>query len=1345
MNVSKVVSLIIPVITGLVVFVIFLSIAAYFFLLLPPIQKSLFGLARQKIDSLIVGQLKTGVFSSNLISFVKLNDILITDSLRPYDSIYVKSVIVHFRLAPLLQKKISISSVTLDGVGVNLGVPFKGVLRVPVAPQKKAGKKLKKKSSWKLEINTITIKNLEACYTDSTNQFSGFISRCRIDGRFDRKDSITFKLKSPLGRFDSPWWSGKIDLLKTNGYITGEFLKIDDLILSGSGTNVKAGGIVPFLQKGKWDLSAHIVSSIAPLVLLKNFSQISDWGFMAADAFWKGTMKNPSLRLKVNAAGLKISGNRIDSVVAGGAYEKGILYGQLKMVSNKSIVSAKVESIVPAIFSDFAIKSYSAQVDVNGLNLILLKSFFPEMNPGTDKWVYFNFSARGSGFSFPKTVSINGRINGITVNPVLFSANMEDPRWNIRGQFGKGGFSGSGVLYNLKSIDGRFNAVFPDISSISVFLLKQKIEGSVSARAHVIGKISRPEISVTATGSKLRWKSLEATETGAKLDISASGVMLHDAYAKVTGGMDDVLRYYGIDSCGGKIFLDATAYGDLRQLNSWLKFRGTGVYYKKIFTDSVEGIVSILKSTKVNWDKLRILKGTSLLESRGSIVNGTEISLESAVQLKKRDKKGWNESGTADINGSINNNKISVKVTTDKFNLAVISPILSQDLFLKGSVSAVGDFEGTLRNPSGFMDIQVVGPGMGNFSAANAKGRFDLADSTIISRNLKIGLLDNQSEMAASLKLALVPGKGWKLDTSGSRESVISAFGNSFDIAGAAKFFGNGFRAKGSGFLKFTLINKKGPWLLDGNAKIKAGEVAYSPMDLIVSGVNLNTAFSGTSLLPVIRFSLTTGKANIRSSLIDSSIWSGRVHADTVHLDTGYAAFTGGGELRIKGSVPLVSFDSMFSHADPGVEYEMSKIPLKLIENFIPGISVKRGTLSGKGRGALIRGKLFSSGSLYLDKGLFTFDWLDNDIGPLTGNFSLNGDSLFIKELTGKMGKGKFNVFGNAALRRNARLHLDLRFEGKNLTLNMTDFAKVNLQSENIRIADSGNGYLISGKILLGTTKFLHDIRIPDMINLAHGENLFLKQNNPLQKWALMLTVVFQENLFVDMNLGNMQLDGNLIVGGTAASPRYVGEIRVIQGYVFYLDRQFDVSRGIISFVNPLEFNPVLDIAASSDVDAFAAGSGQTITYIINISVTGDVLHPVFVLSSTPPLSETDILGVLTLGAPLESAGGDVATRIGSLVGREILGFGATRIGKLLGLESVTLTGNVFSSGGAGPAVTLTKSISQRLTLTYQTGITNLERQRVSAILRLYPYLYLVGQTDQEGNANILLKYRISR
>jgi len=187
---------------------------------------------------------------------------------------------------------------------------------------------------------------------------------------------------------------------------------------------------------------------------------------------------------------------------------------------------------------------------------------------------------------------------------------------------------------------------------------------------------------------------------------------------------------------------------------------------------------------------------------------------------------------------------------------------------------------------------------------------------------------------------------------------------------------------------------------------------------------------------------------------------------------------------------------------------------------------------------------------------------------------------------------------------------------------------------------------------------------------------------------GLDLTLDAPEAIFVEGRGLNAQLGGKLMVTGTSDNPQVSGGFSMIRGSFSLAGSELKFTSGRVSFNGEGlkgKIVPTLDFVAQASV---TYNQPTTVT----LKITGFADAPKLSLSSTPPLPQDDLLGLLLFGKPasqltalqLAEVGGGLAS-LGGIGGGGGGGGGTlsklnpiTWIKKLFGL-------NTFSVGGAGP------------------------------------------------------------
>ncbi|MFV0246251.1 MAG: translocation/assembly module TamB domain-containing protein [Qingshengfaniella sp.] len=180
------------------------------------------------------------------------------------------------------------------------------------------------------------------------------------------------------------------------------------------------------------------------------------------------------------------------------------------------------------------------------------------------------------------------------------------------------------------------------------------------------------------------------------------------------------------------------------------------------------------------------------------------------------------------------------------------------------------------------------------------------------------------------------------------------------------------------------------------------------------------------------------------------------------------------------------------------------------------------------------------------------------------------------------------------------------------------------------------------------------------------------------------ITISAPNEIFVRGRGLDVEMGGQIHIGGTTAAPQPQGELRLIQGNMQLLARRLEFEEATVSMQGDLQ--PWLRLVASSQSDAVNA----------SIVIEGPVTAPQIGLSSQPQLPEDEILAQLFFNkpvtelSPLELA--QLASAIRTLTGGGGGGiFGLIRDG--LGIDNL----NVQSDTAGNTAVTAGKYINDRM------------------------------------------------
>src|SRR5438552_7678758 len=250
-----------------------------------------------------------------------------------------------------------------------------------------------------------------------------------------------------------------------------------------------------------------------------------------------------------------------------------------------------------------------------------------------------------------------------------------------------------------------------------------------------------------------------------------------------------------------------------------------------------------------------------------------------------------------------------------------------------------------------------------------------------------------------------------------------------------------------------------------------------------------------------------------------------------------------------------------------------------------------------------------------------------------------NRDYVDVARLDGSLNGGSIKGEGRLNLSESRFGASELKLTGDGIYLDFptgvrtVSNAKLNLAGDFSKLSLSGNIDIVEGTysepltIGRGLLRYMESER-----NTVTVTN----QTSALNSTQLDIGLKTLSPLVINNNIARASVNAELRVLGTVERPGVTGKIDLEDGAELTLrERKYSVDRGVITFINDRGIEPVLDISATTK----AAG------YDITMQISGDATRKLeTVLTSEPPMDETDIVSVLATGRTREKAGNAGAT-----------------------------------------------------------------------------------------------------
>ena len=297
---------------------------------------------------------------------------------------------------------------------------------------------------------------------------------------------------------------------------------------------------------------------------------------------------------------------------------------------------------------------------------------------------------------------------------------------------------------------------------------------------------------------------------------------------------------------------------------------------------------------------------------------------------------------------------------------------------------------------------------------------------------------------------------------------------------------------------------------------------------------------------------------------------------------------------------------------------------LRLFHIFLPFFEefAGEGTISAVVSGRVDQPQLL--GSAELNNGYAKIKGLIHPIERVNATAQFSASQVSINQITGSFANGAIQGSGVLRIEGLQKLPLNLKFHLKGASLNIPEGVRTN-GSGDFQVTGNWFPYLLSGNFAvvsgLVSKDFTDTANDGSIKQSAYLPKAILQ--NSFDALVLDLNVVLTKPIQIKNDLMEGSASGSLNIKGFPTNPILFGQVQTERGTkLIFKDKKFDVATGTANFKDPKQINPELYLTADAHVN----------DYDVNIIVLGPAKNMQIHLTSTPPLSEQDIVSLLALG-----------------------------------------------------------------------------------------------------------------
>ncbi|MBV9300862.1 MAG: translocation/assembly module TamB domain-containing protein [Acidobacteriaceae bacterium] len=367
-----------------------------------------------------------------------------------------------------------------------------------------------------------------------------------------------------------------------------------------------------------------------------------------------------------------------------------------------------------------------------------------------------------------------------------------------------------------------------------------------------------------------------------------------------------------------------------------------------------------------------------------------------------------------------------------------------------------------------------------------------------------------------------------------------------------------------------------------------------------------------------------------------------------------------------------------------------------------------------------------------------------NGLSNGNGVILLNGTSASIQNLTGESGGGKIVLAGFIGFTGTA-LNYNVQASATRVRTRYSGISVVS--SATLRLTGNSERSLMAGGVTIQRIAYQSSGDIGSMLTSASTPPSTPETpSGIIAGMRLDIHILTAPDLRVITTYAQrLQVEADLTVRGTAANPGVIGRVSVTNGQLVFFGNEYTVNTGTVNFYNPTAIQPVLDVSLEANVQ------GVDVT----IGVSGPMDNLKLTYRSDPPLTFEQIVELLaanktpttdpTIAAQQPTPPQQSFTQMGesAILGQAVANPLASRVQRVFGLSQFKIDPSFAGSGGQPSArVTLQQQITQNLTFTYITDVTQTNSEIIRVEWAFTPQFSGVALHDYNGNVSIQFFYK---
>jgi translocation and assembly module TamB len=432
------------------------------------------------------------------------------------------------------------------------------------------------------------------------------------------------------------------------------------------------------------------------------------------------------------------------------------------------------------------------------------------------------------------------------------------------------------------------------------------------------------------------------------------------------------------------------------------------------------------------------------------------------------------------------------------------------------------------------------------------------------------------------------------------------------------------------------------------------------------------------------------------------------------------AEFQGKGtSLRVQGRLPIGGT------AVPTLSAQGS-VDMRIVRIIAPDVS-SSGTLALDVHASGSAAKPEVQGQIQIKDVAMTTSDAPVGVEKMNGTIDISSDHVQISKMTGQVGGGQ--VSGGGSITYKPNLQFNLALQGQSVRLRYPDGLR-SLLDANLAFSGTVEASTLSGRVLIDSLSFTPDFdlaKFGDQFSTGSA----ISQPGFADTVQLAIGVQSQERLAATSSQISIEGQAALRVGGTAANPVITGRTTLTSGELFYRNVRYQLQTGVITFDNPNETHPVMNVSATTTVEQ----------YNLTLTMRGPLDKLTTAYVSDPPLATADIINLIAQGKTTQEASA-TSQSTDSIIAAQAASQVSGGVQKLAGLSSLQIDPTIGGNGqNPGAQIAIQQRVTKNLLFTFSTDVSQPGSEMVQGEYQINKRWSVSAARDQLGGVSVDGRY----